>query len=140
MAKLLAKLLRPFQCELSYGKRSALLHFHRECAPCVVDARSMLLSHIVPSTSAACAGDIGRCTQVAEQALANNSRPNGRGQFAWRVGQAQPAAAAAAPAPADAAPRRPVLDLSDYLEVDVDLGVRDSISTSAHPAQPHIPR
>ena len=73
----------------------------------------------------ACAGDIGRCTQVAEQALANNSRPNGRGQFAWRVGQAQPAAtAAAAPAsaPAESAPRRPVLDLSDYLEVDVDLG------------------
>ena len=75
---------------------------------------------------AALAGDIGRCTQVAEQALANNARPNGRGQFAWRVGQAQPTAAmaAAAPAPADAAPRRPVLDLSDYLEVDVDLGAQ----------------
>ena len=71
------------------------------------------------------AGDIGRCTQVAEQALAVNSRPNGRGQFAWRVGQAQPAAAPAVvgvPAPVDAAPRRPALDLADYLEVDVDLG------------------
>ena len=68
-------------------------------------------------------GDIGRCTQVAEQALANNSRPNGRGQFAWRVGQTS-AAATATSSPADAAARRPVLDLSDYLEVDVDLGAR----------------
>ena len=82
------------------------------------------------------AGDIGRCTQVAEQVLATQARPvlaapaGGRAApFAWRLGPQAPLgltpapAAASMPLPAPAR-RAPTLDLSDAVEVVVDIGAR----------------
>ena len=64
---------------------------------------------------------------MAEQALATHGRPGpGARQFAWRVAQAQQA-----PAP-ESARRAPPLDLTDYLEVDVDLGAPQLAAACTH--------